>query len=165
MSNSKREKMVAHALEYLGHVVVWGDLDCSDLVARAFLAVGLPDRRATWRAQDFADKLAPIEGHPDLGDLGFYGLDWQHVIHVVIHLGGGRVLSADGATRRITTELQARAAHAFVRIHETAAYRHDVRFLGWRRSPLDANGHSTLDTPHPPRSNDDGPINPRSEDE
>lgn len=135
--NTKRAEMVRHALEYVGRTVLWGRLDCSELVAVAFLAVGLPDYRRSWRAQDFADNLPPVDGPPRVGDLGFYGADWQHVQHVVIHLGDGKILSASGASKHIKTEEAARRAGARVRIYGGTNYRRDIPFLGWRRSPLD----------------------------
>lgn len=141
MTSPSRQKMVEAARSYLGHTVLWGRLDCSELVANCFIACGLPDRRSTWRAQTFADNLQPID-KPEPGDLGFFGLDWQHVVHVVIYCGPGEIISASGATSRVRTLKEAKARGAKVRSYTTHLYRTDIPFLGWRRSPLDSNGHN-----------------------
>ena len=61
----------------LGAVVVWGQLDCSELVAECLLGVGGPDLRATHRAKDMAHETRPLAPGEDVypGDLAFYGKD------------------------------------------------------------------------------------------
>jgi cell wall-associated NlpC family hydrolase len=145
-ADDRRARLVEHALTYLDHVVCWGKLDCSELVAVAYLHVGLPDYRRTWRARDFAKYLKPTD-KPELGDLGFYGHNWERAQHVVIYIGDGRILSASGATSFITDEKTAAAKGARVRIYSTHLYRRDIPFLGWRRTPLPPAADVCL-TPH-----------------
>lgn len=137
--DTRRARFCFSAFRYLGAPVLWGDLDCSDLVARCELAIGLPDRRATWRAQTYADNYVEAVGEPLPGDLAFFGNDWQHVAHVAIALARGHVISADGASSYVRTPEQAAAKEAQVNIHRSTGWRSD--FLGWRRHPhLDAPG-------------------------
>lgn len=131
---SKREAFTLACVRHLGDVVVWGGLDCSDLVARGELVVGLPDRRGTHRAQDYADSNQVEVEAPLLGDLGFCGRDWAHVGHVVICTWGRQVLSADGATEAIRDWEVARGhPGARVRLHPDLAWYRSAPFLGWRR--------------------------------
>jgi hypothetical protein len=142
--DTRRLRFIIEAMSFKGDLVLWGQLDCSELVARAELAVGLPDRRATWRAQDYAANYSEpdTEDPPKPGSLGFYGSSWLNVEHVVIALDHGRLLSADGASRHIKTPEGAKARGAKVRIHDSIEYRRDIPFLGWRL-------HPHLDTPGP----------------
>lgn len=113
--------------------------DCSGLVAAAIKAGGGPDMTGTHNAQKLSDESRPLleTEHPDAGDLGFYGKDWKHVIHVVLFCAGGKVISADGATWGITTLEQAKASRCMVRLHEGPHFRGD--YLGAKRPPwLDA---------------------------
>lgn len=128
------------ALTKLGATVLWAAngpdvFDCSGLVLWALNGVGakLSDRRA----QDLADQtpdLATAPGAAPLpGDLCFYGQDAAHVTHVAIWLAGGKVLSADGATSRVTSLKSAQAnPSARVRFHDSAKYRRD--WLGIHRN-------------------------------
>lgn len=128
--SAAREAFVAWCRAQLGKPVLWGQLDCSELVARGILAVGGPDMRATHTAQRMHDETPDLvtsqSPAPLDGDLMFYGLDAAHVVHVAIWFDGGRVLSADGATRRIKTLAEAEKAGARVRIHD-APWRSDFR--------------------------------------
>jgi hypothetical protein len=133
-----RERFVEAVEALLGRTVLWGELDCSEVVALGVKAAGGPDQTKTHRAQTYHDetrKLGLAE-FPRAGDLGFYGVNPKSVIHVVVFLGPGRVLSADGATPRITTLEAAKAAGAAVRIHPSERYRRDVPFLGWFRNDV-----------------------------
>lgn len=135
---SARDKFLAAALEQTGKTVLMGQLDCSELVAIGVRAAGGPDQRLTHTAQRYHDetrKLGLAE-FPRAGDLGFYGTDEKHVIHVVIYVAPGRVLSADGATSRITDLETARLHKAMVREHPNEKYRRDVPFLGWHRNDV-----------------------------
>jgi hypothetical protein len=105
--------------------------DCSGLMTCGLLKVGAPDHRADWNAQAMADLFPPIET-PELGDFGFYGSDWQHVIHVVGVLAGGHIVSADGATSSVRTLSEAKKKGAKVRFHNGPLYR--TGFLGYRRN-------------------------------
>lgn len=136
---SARDRFVERALEKKGAVVCWALLDCSELVAIALIAAGGKNTTATHRAQTFADEtphLATMPGATPLpGDLHFYGSDWAHVIHVAIELPGGKVLSADGATSKVTDpKLAAANKNARVREHTTPNYRGD--YLGCHRNTL-----------------------------
>ena len=133
------------ALSKLGATVLWAAngpdvFDCSGLVLWALNGVGakLSDRRA----QDLADATPNLATHPGAaplpGDLVFYGPNFAHVEHVAIWLAGGKVLSADGATSRVTALKSAQAnPSARVRLHDSTGYRRDG--LGvHRNSYLDA---------------------------
>ncbi len=108
--------------------------DCSGLFTCGLKAMGYPDIRDTHNAQRIADSCPPASVMPEPGDVGFYGKDWEHVTHIVIALAGGHLVSADGATKAITTLAEARKAGAQVRFHAAADYRRDTPFLGWRRN-------------------------------
>lgn len=133
-----REKFIAAVLEQLDKTVLMGELDCSELVAIGVKAAGGPDQSKTHWAQRYHDETRKLglDEFPRPGDLGFYGADTKHVIHVVIYVGPGKVLSADGATSRIKTLELAKAAGAKVRLHTSEKYRRDVPFLGWNRNTI-----------------------------
>jgi cell wall-associated NlpC family hydrolase len=121
----------------MGDVVLWGDLDCSELVARSLLDAGGPDWRATHTAQRLHDDATRdiVPGEHELpGDLVFHGRDASHVSHVGIWLAGGKVVSADGATSRVKTLEEARAnPRARVRLHSSIHYRPDLPYLTVKR--------------------------------
>lgn len=133
-----REKFIAAVLEQLDKTVLMGALDCSELVAIGVKAAGGPDQSKTHWAQRYHDETRRLglNEFPRAADLGFYGDDSKHVIHVVIYVGPGQVLSADGATSRIKTLEAAIAAGAKVRMHPSEKYRRDVPFLGWHRNDI-----------------------------
>lgn len=133
---SARDKFLSAVIDQMGKTVLMGKLDCSELVAIGVKAAGGPDQSATHTAQRYHDETRELEPGEFVlpGDLGFYGADSAHVIHVVIRLVGGHVLSADGATRAITDPDVAKARGAAVRVHMSEYYRRDVPFLGWRRN-------------------------------
>ena len=135
---SAREKFLEAALAKLGETVLMGQLDCSELVAIGVLAAGGPDQTKTHTAQRYHDetRALTLAEFPQPGDLGFYGSDAQHIIHVVIYVAPGKILSADGATRRITDLEHAVAAGAKVRLHDSEKYRRDTIFQGWRRNSV-----------------------------
>lgn len=137
---SKRSLFVNHALTHLGETVLWGALDCSELVALAYKEAGGEDWRSTHTAQklhdeetrQLVDKEVPLPG--DLTLHGFHDKDGKlHVVHVGILLAGGKVVSADGATPAIKTLADAQAHGARVRVHETIHYRPDLPYLAVRR--------------------------------
>mgnify|MGYP001570175908 FL=1 len=131
---SRREAFALVCLRHLGDVVLWGALDCSDLIARGELGCGLPDRRATHTVQTYADQNPESAEKPRLGDLGFFGYSWRLPVHVVSSSFGGMVLSADGATRAIQQlDTAARIPSARVRLHENVGWYRSAPFLGWRR--------------------------------
>ncbi len=141
---SARTRFVQLALDKLGSTVLWGKdgpdvFDCSGLVCWSLLAVGGPDLRDTHRAQDLSDEtpdlLTANGSAPMAGDLCFYGDSPGHVSHVAIWLEGGKCLSADGATSRITTLKEARAKPSCrVRLHELADFRKDLRHFAIHRN-------------------------------
>jgi cell wall-associated NlpC family hydrolase len=126
-----RSRFCQLAISRLGAVVVWGQLDCSELVAECLRGVGGPDLRATHRAKDMARETRPLLPGEDVypGDLAFFGADADHIIHVEILMAGGGTISADGATSKVTTLKQARANEsARVRYHDKPQHRRDYLF-------------------------------------
>lgn len=127
--------------------------DCSGFICAAYKAAGALDMSATHNAQllhDEARELASGQG-PLPGDAVFYGTPIyedlpgeggrivkvpaeKNIIHVVMWLAGGHVISADGATWSIGTLEQARAARAQTRLHQTTHYRHDCPYVRARRA-------------------------------
>ena len=141
---TKRDLFLRACLEQLGNVVVWGVLDCSELIAIGEKAAGLPDRRATHRAQTYAAENPEAAEPPKPGDLGFFGRDWAHVIHVVTLTADGHVLSADGATSATKDyETAEKNPSARVRLHPDVTWYRSAQFLGWRV-------HRELDVLTPP---------------
>lgn len=138
---SRRTRFVIHALERTGDVVLWGDLDCSELVALALREADGPDWTKTHTAQRLHDEAtrAIVDGEHSLpGDLTFHGFtdaDGKlRVTHVGIWLVGGKVLSADGATPKITTLAAATAnPRCRVRVHDSVRYRPDLPYVAVRR--------------------------------
>lgn len=110
--------------------------DCSGLVSCGIEAV-LPAKklRADHSAQKYWAEAEPfLVVHPEPGDLGFYGVDPDHVVHIVVATVNG-LISADGATKSISTLPDAiKNPMCRVRFHSGVDYRHDVPFLGWRRN-------------------------------
>lgn len=139
MTVAARSRFVQLALSKLGSTVLWGaqgprEFDCSGLVMWALEGVGvhLKDHNAQMLADETPNLATAPGATPLAGDLCFYGSDWGHVTHVAIWLLGG-VLSADGATSRVTSLATARAnPRARVRLHASPQYRDD--FLGVHRN-------------------------------
>lgn len=138
---SVRDRFVVHALERIGHVVLWGELDCSELVCLALKEAGGPDWTKTHTAQRLHDEetreLVPGET-PLPGDLVLHGYraanDALKVTHVGIWLAGGQVVSADGATSKVKTLEEAKAnPQARVRLHSNTSYRPDLPYCAVRR--------------------------------
>lgn len=150
---SARDKFIAAGLEHIGETVLMGQLDCSELVALAFRAAGGPDQTKTHTAQRYHDETRPlVVGESPLpGDLAFYGVpkayaqaDGRHVFHVVVWMAGGHVLSADGATSRVTTLEEAKRRGASVRVHNSVHYRIDLPYVVVHRfTALDALDKAT----------------------
>jgi cell wall-associated NlpC family hydrolase len=145
---SHRNRFVIHALEHIGDVVLWGELDCSELVCLALKEAGGPDWTKTHTAASLHDKESReiVAGeHPLPGDLTFHGFTGKadsklHVTHVGIWMAGGKVLSADGATSKIKTLAEAtKNPRCRVRLHEDVGYRPDLPYRVVRRfTALDA---------------------------
>lgn len=110
--------------------------DCSGLITVGIRVCGGAVDVDNTNAQMLYNLCPPEElAQPSVGSLGFYGTDPQHVEHVVGGLAGGHLISADGATHRITNLSDARAAGCQVRVHTSWDFRRDVPFLGWRSFP------------------------------
>ena len=139
-----RSRFCQLAIAKLGAVVLWGELDCSELVALCLLGVGAPDMTKTHRAQTLADETPNLVTAPGAeplpGDLCFYGTDAGNISHVAIWLAGGGCISADGATSRIKDLKTAKAnPGARVRFHDSADFRKDQPYFAIHRNTyLDA---------------------------
>ncbi|MGH9811516.1 MAG: hypothetical protein ACRD4T_00120 [Candidatus Acidiferrales bacterium] len=133
MQDDKRTKFVRACLLRWNEPVLWGGLDCSELVALAELDVRLPDRRGTFRAQDYATYNHEDVEVPSSGDLGFYGASWRQVVHVIVAIDSHHCISADGATKKVTTLDGALARGARVRLHTGHRWYGGASWLGWRR--------------------------------
>lgn len=73
--------------------------DCSGIHTCGLLALTGKDYRGQHDAQDLYDLLEPVDSDKrQPGDLGFFGTSPSNVVHVVVSLKDGHVLSADGAT-------------------------------------------------------------------
>lgn len=128
-----RARFAQLVLSRLGGVSLWtaqgpSAFDCSGLVMWALDGVGVnvPDHTAQMLSDETPEVAAELGAKPLPGDLCFYGADAAHVTHVAVWLVGGRVVSADGATSKVT-RLQVAAANpaARVRLHESPTYRRD----------------------------------------
>lgn len=129
-----RRQFMAWLLAQKGKTALMGAkgpnaFDCSGLFTCALLSVGGPNMRLTWNAQKLHD-AAPKTASPLPGDAIFYGQDANSVVHIAIWCANGWVISASGATHRISTIEAAEAAGASVRLHPRARYRPD--FLCFR---------------------------------
>lgn len=132
---SARTRFVQLAVEQIGKPSLWGAqgpkaFDCSGLVMASLLGVGA--KLSDHTAQMFSDETPALASYagaaPIPGDLGFYGADDANIIHVVIWLAGGKVLSADGATARVVDLKTAQAnPSARIRIHDATGYRKNFR--------------------------------------
>jgi murein DD-endopeptidase len=111
--------------------------DCSGLITWALKAAGGPDWRYTHNAQVLADVLEPCETMlPGEVLVAFYGKDWDHVGHVMVVVGDGRVYGACGGDSRCTTVEKSAARQgggARVRFRGTPDYRPERDLLGFRR--------------------------------
>lgn len=143
---SARDRFLEEVEKLIGQPVVWGGLDCSEAVALGILGAsgGKVDQRKTHRAQTYHDDTRPLwpKERALPGDFAFYGTvpadptkDPMRVVHVAIILKGGKVLSADGATSRVTDPKEAALNPlAKVAVHESVHFRHD--FLGLHRNVI-----------------------------
>lgn len=118
-------------------------VDCSGSVTWTMLQLTGVDFRNEYNAQKLSH-LCPLHVEPpDVGDLGFYGPNWDSVNHVVICLAGSHLLSADGATSAIRSLAPALAdPWRKVRLHSSVLYRRDEPFLGWCRNSFIESGEN-----------------------
>lgn len=132
MSLEPREAFVVAALRHLGETVVWNGLDCSELVALGEMSVLGVDRRGTHTANIYLQRNKEPTASPALGDLCFWGKD-GFAIHVAIVAYGGHILSADGATSKVTEFADAqRNPNARVRLHRDIGWYTSAPFIGYR---------------------------------
>jgi hypothetical protein len=114
--------------------------DCSGLVTYSLWKVGGPDWRYTHNAQDLADVLKPVI-RPDAAAilLAVYGLDDEHVDHVMITVGDGRVYGACGGGPECKTLDLAFRLGARVQFRSRPDYRqppHGSPLIGFRALEL-----------------------------
>ena len=123
--NTTRSKLVEHAKSYLGTLYEWGGdivdnpnsygFDCSHFTYQVLKAYGLMDRYRTSSAQHaWATPISRSELQP--GDLVFYKNSSGKVNHVVIYIGDGLVIGANGGYSNTNTPAKAKAANAMVKI-------------------------------------------------
>lgn len=135
-----RKKFLTAVLALEDQVVIMGALDCSETVAIGVRAAsdGKLKQSDTHRAQTYHDQTRKLGPDEQLipGDLGFFGVDEKSIVHVIVYIAPGKVLSADGATSRIKSVDEAKLARARVRFHKDPNYRGDVPFQGWHRNDI-----------------------------
>lgn len=120
-----RSGLVALAKSYLGTLYEWGgDLvdnpnsygfDCSHFTYQVLKAYGLMDRyRTSYAQKDWAIPISREELQP--GDLVFYKNASGKVNHVVLYIGDGLIIGANGGYSSTNTPAKAKAANAMVKI-------------------------------------------------
>jgi len=123
--NTTRKKLVEHAKSYLGTLYEWGGdivdnpnsygFDCSHFTYQVLKAYGLMDRYRTSSAQHaWATPISRNELQP--GDLVFYKNSSGKVNHVVMYIGDGLIIGANGGYSSTTTPSAAKKANAMVKI-------------------------------------------------
>lgn len=123
--NTTRNKLVEHAKSYLGTLYEWGGdvvdnpnsygFDCSHFTYQVLKAYGLMDRYRTSSAQQaWATPISRSELQP--GDLVFYKNSSGRVNHVVMYIGDGLIIGANGGYSNTNTPAKAKAANAMVKI-------------------------------------------------
>lgn len=124
-TNSTRNGLVELAKSYLGTLYEWGGdvvdnpnsygFDCSHFTYQVLKAYGLMDRYRTSSAQHaWATPISRSELQP--GDLVFYKNSSGKVNHVVMYIGDGLIIGANGGYSSTTTPSKAKAANAMVKI-------------------------------------------------
>lgn len=142
---SHRVRFLKAVEALLGKPVCWGAkgpdaFDCSGSVTFSLKAIGGPDLTGTDNAHALHGKTRelgnPETEHPLPGDLAYYGIyeedpetkkkDKLRFIHVAVVDEYGGVISADGATSRITSLAQAMAnPHNRIKRHALIRFRKD----------------------------------------
>jgi cell wall-associated NlpC family hydrolase len=140
--STKRIAFLGWLLRQSGKVALWGQkgpdlFDCSGLVTRGYVEVGVDCFDPLFTNTDKLWKeLEPVEA-PAPGDLVFYGGERpDDVEHVMVFWGGGLVLGACGATPKIRTAQMAREKGARVRLRRL---HYMPRLRGYRRSPFESS--------------------------
>lgn len=124
-TNPTRNGLVALAKTYLGTLYEWGGdvvdnpnsygFDCSHFTYQVLKAYGLMDRYRTSSAQQtWATPISRSELQP--GDLVFYKNSSGKVNHVVMYIGDGLIIGANGGYSNTNTPAKAKAANAMVKI-------------------------------------------------
>lgn len=123
--NPVRNGLVNLAKSYLGTLYEWGGdivdnpnsygFDCSHFTYQVLKAYGLMDRYRTSAAQQaWATPISRSELQP--GDLVFYKNASGKVNHVVLYIGDGLIIGANGGYSNTNTPAKAKAANAMVKI-------------------------------------------------
>lgn len=123
--DTTRTKLVERAKSYLGTLYEWGGdivdnpnsygFDCSHFTYQVLKAYGLMDRYRTSSAQQaWATPISRSELQP--GDLVFYKNSSGKVNHVVMYIGDGLIIGANGGYSNTNTPAKAKAANAMVKI-------------------------------------------------
>jgi cell wall-associated NlpC family hydrolase len=141
----QRALAIAQAQE--GHLYLFGKkgpmcFDCSGLVTYSISKADGPDWRKTHNAQDLANVLEPVV-RPVLGEilLCIYGLDEEHVDHVMWLCPDGRAFGACGGDHTCTTLDRAIELGAKVQYRSTPDYRRlpkSTPLIGYRRLQMRA---------------------------
>ena len=124
-TSATRSKLVEHAKSYLGTLYEWGGdivdnpnsygFDCSHFTYQVLKAYGLMDRyRTSYAQKDWATPISRSELQP--GDLVFYKNSSGKVNHVVMYIGDGLIIGANGGYSNTNTPAKAKAANAMVKI-------------------------------------------------
>lgn len=136
----RRDEFLEWLFKQSGKPALWAKkgpdvFDCSGLVTRGFVEVGVPGLDPNLTNTDKLWAWLPETDSPQRGDLVFYGGKKPNdVEHVMVWWGDGLVFGACGATSKITKLPEAIRAGARVRVRPLG-YRNDFR--GFRVSPLD----------------------------
>lgn len=124
-TNPTRNGLVELAKSYLGTLYEWGGdvvdnpnsygFDCSHFTYQVLKAYGLMDRYRTSSAQHaWATPISRSELQP--GDLVFYKNSSGKVNHVVMYIGDGLIIGANGGYSSTNTPAEAKASNAMVKI-------------------------------------------------
>lgn len=120
-----RSGLVDLAKSYLGTLYEWGGdivdnpysygFDCSHFTYQVLKAYGLMDHyRTSYAQQAWATPISRSELQP--GDLVFYKNASGKVNHVVMYIGDGLIIGANGGYSNTNTPEKAKAANAMVKI-------------------------------------------------
>jgi cell wall-associated NlpC family hydrolase len=129
-----REVLRNLVLKLVGCPYIWGGqnpwtgFDCSGFVVWVFQVFGLLPS-GDWTAAGLYRHLLVTKDRAvkdlELGDTVFYGLDVDHITHVMVGLGGGLVVGDSGGGHTTTTVEEARRIGAQVKV-KPVKYRADL---------------------------------------
>lgn len=138
VSMNLREQIVDYAKALLGTYYQWGGncvensahygLDCSHFTYTVLKKFGFMD---TYRvAKDQKEWCTPITKEElEIGDLCFYTAGGSTVTHVVMYIGNGQIIGANGGGKTTTTKVIARDKGAMVKI-QNIDYRGSPAYYG-----------------------------------